>query len=124
MKRPLCSILIVALFCSATLCSAADDVMERIKQLEQQIQELKQLKEQQSISVQKNDDCLKAFGREKFCSCISTTLPRQVSFEQYVHTLVTSRDSLGYATMTPEQRSVVDATLAVRETCVEKGFFK
>jgi hypothetical protein len=106
------------------LCNAADDVMERIKQLEQQIQELKQIKEQQNIAAQKSDDCMKAFGREKFCSCISTSLPRQVSFEQYVHTMVLSRDALGYATMSPEQRAVVDATIAAREACVEKGFFR
>ena len=124
MKRPFYSALAVALFCSAPYCSAADDVMERIKQLEQQIQELKQLKEQQAVFTVKNDDCMKAIGREKFCSCISTALPRQVSFEQYVHTLILSRDALGYASMSPEQRAVVDATAAARETCVEKGFFK
>ena len=124
MKRSLCFALVAACFCSAPYCSAADDVMERIRQLEQQIQELKQLKEQQAVSDKKNDDCMKVFGREKFCSCLSTALPRQVSFEQYVHTLVSSPDTLGYATMSTEQRATIDATIAARETCVEKGFFR
>lgn len=124
MKRLLSFVLAVAVVQSSAYCFATDDVLERIKQLEQQIQELKLLKEQQAGSAIKNDECMKAVGREKFCTCISTTLPRQVSFEQYVHTLVTSRDALGYGTLTPEQRSVIDATVAAREACIEKGFFR
>jgi hypothetical protein len=103
---------------------AQDDLLEKIKHLEQQIQELKTLKEQQNISVAKAEQCMKVVAREKFCTCVSNSLPRDISFEQYVHTLVSSKDALGYAGMTQEQKAVIDATLDVREKCVEKGFFK
>jgi len=117
---------------SAALCAsfaaspafAQDDLLEKIKLLEQQIQELKSLKEQQNISLAKTEQCMKVIAREKLCTCIGNNLPRQVDFEQYVHTLVTSKEALGYAGMSQEQITVVDTTLDVREKCVEKGFFK
>ncbi len=98
--------------------------MERIRILEQQIQELKVIKGQQAVAAAKYDDCMKAVSREKFCTCIGSSLPPAVGFEQYVHTMVTSRDKLGYDSMPVEQRVLVDATVAAREKCIEKGFFK
>jgi len=116
-------VLLCASFAS-TPAMAQDDLLEKINRLEQQIQELKVLKEQQNVSVVKSEQCMKAVGREKFCTCVGRSLPRDISFEQYVHTLVTSKEALGYAGMTQEQKVVIDATLEVRETCIEKGFFK
>ncbi len=124
MKRMFVTGVIASALFSSAHCFAADEVMDRIKQLELQIQELKQLKEQQAVSTVKYDDCMKAIGRDKFCTCISTALPRQVSFEQYIHTMITPREVTSFSSMTPEQRSVSDATVAVRESCIEKGFFK
>jgi len=118
---------LMMLFCltvSASAVYAQDDVMDRIRLLEQQIQELKALKQQQAVTEVKMEHCMKAVARERFCSCVSEGLPREVSFEQYVHTLVTSRENLGYEAMPSEQKKVVDATVAVREKCIEKGFFK
>ena len=116
-------VLLCASFAS-TPALAQDDLLEKINRLEQQIQELKVLKEQQNISVVKTEQCMKAVGRDKFCTCVGRNLPREISFEQYVHTLVTSKEALGYAGMTKEQKVLIDATLEVRETCIEKGFFK
>lgn len=122
-NRLLCAALCATF--AATPSFAQDDVLlEKIKHLEQQIQELKMLKEQQSIQVKKSEQCMKAVAREKFCTCVGNSLPREVSFEQYVHTLVTSKEALGYAGMPQEQKTVIDATLEVREKCIEKGFFK
>jgi len=118
---------IMMLFCcslSASAACAQDDVMDRIRLLEQQIHELKALKQQQAVTDIKQDHCMKTVARDKFCSCVSKNLPREVSFEQYVHTLVTTREQLGYAAMSTEQKMTVDATVAVREKCIEKGFFK
>lgn len=112
------------LFLSALPSFAQDDMMEKIRLLEQQIQELKVLKQQQAVTEVKKEHCMKAVAREKFCSCISKSLPAEVSFEEYVHTLVTPRETLGYQTMTDEQKKSVDATVAAREKCVERGFFK
>jgi hypothetical protein len=117
-------LIIVGLLLSALPSFAQDDVMERIRLLEQQIQELKILKQQQAATETKSEQCMKAVAREKFCSCVSQNLPIEVSFEEYVHTLITPREKLGYHAMTTEQKKTVDATLEVREKCIEKGFFK
>lgn len=118
----------VALLCSTLIASSAaaspDDLLEKINHLEQQIQELKALKEQQRLVAEKEDQCMKAVGRDKFCKCLADGLPRDISFEQYVHTLVTTKSKLGYDTMTPVQKMTVDENLALREKCIEKGFFK
>jgi len=116
-------VLLCASFVS-TPALAQDELLEKIKRLEQQIPEIKLLKEQQNISDIKTEQCMKAVGREKFCTCVGNSLPRDISFEQYVHTLVTSKEALGYAGMAQEQKAVIDSALDVREKCVEKGFFK
>jgi len=119
-------VLLVALFVSimTTRAFAQDDLMEKIKLLEQQIQELKLLKEQQNLSAAKAEQCMNVVAREKFCTCVGNNLPREISFEDYVHTLVTSNEALGYAGLTQEQKAAIDATRIVRDKCIEKGFFK
>ncbi len=119
--------LLVAVLFSSLVVSPAfaqDDLMEKIKRLEQQIQELKTLKEQQNLGLVKTDHCMKVVAREKFCTCIGNNLPRDVSFENYVHTLVTSKEALGYADMTKDKKDMIDSIVQVREKCIEKGFFK
>lgn len=117
---------LLAILCltSPALAEQDDKLLQKIQLLEQQIQELKLLKEQQKIGTAKQEQCLKAFGREKFCSCLGASLPREVSFEQYIHTIITPKDQLGYGGMPEDQKGLVDATIAVREKCVEKGFFQ
>ena len=104
--------------------ASQDDVMERIKLLEIQIQQLKELKERQKLSEDKEQQCLKPVGNAKFCKCIAEALPREVSFEQYVHFLVTTKEGMNYNAMQPESRQAVDASIAAREKCVDKGWFK
>jgi len=123
MKRRLPLLILGYLLLAAPL-HAGDDMQEKIRLLEQQIQELKILKAQQDVGKQKTEQCLKAVGREKFCNCIGENLPVDVSFEQYIHTMVTPKEELGYGAMPPEQKKMVDAIVETREKCVEKGFFK
>ena len=101
---------------------AQSDMQDKIRKLEQQIEELRALKTQQNVVQQKADQCVRAVGKDKFCSCIAEKLPASVSFEQYIHTLVTSKEQLGYAALAAEQKKLIDDTLAVRDKCVEKGF--
>lgn len=122
-RLPLLFLVSAMLFSSAAAASQ-DDLLEKINRLEQQIQELKALKEQQTYFAAKEEQCMKAVGRDKFCKCVAQQLPREAGFELYVHTLINTKEKLGYAAMTPEQKSSVDAILDVRERCVEKGFFK
>lgn len=123
-RIPLLLCVLLLLPSSPVAAESTDEVLEKIRRLEQQIQELKALKEQQRVASEKEDHCMKAFGREKFCKCVSAGLPREVGFEQYVQTLITPRAKLGYDGMTPERKNEVDTIVALRERCVEKGFFK
>jgi hypothetical protein len=107
-----------------SLAASQDDLVERIKLLEIQIQQLKELKEQQKLSADKEQQCLKAVGDAKFCKCVAEALPREVSFEQYVHFLVTPKEGLEYDAMQPQARQTVDASLAAREKCIDKGWFR
>lgn len=116
-------LLILGTVLLAAPLQAQDAVQEKIKLLEQQIQELKALKAQQDLGKKKAEQCLKAVGREKFCTCLGENLPSAVSFEQYIHTLVSSKEELGYGALPAEQQKTIDATLEIREKCVEKGFF-
>lgn len=124
MKKIFPAVLAIFLFATPSLAVQDDELLEKIQRLEQQIQELKELKEQQKVGAAKTEQCLRAVGREKFCQCLGENLPREVSFEQYIHTLVTSKDALGYDSMPADQKKSVDTTLEVRDKCVEKGFFK
>ncbi len=101
----------------ATAAESKDELLRKIDALEQQ---LKELKAQQLASVEKESHCMRAFGREKFCKCIADSLPREVGLEQYVHTVITPKEKLGYDALTPEQKKSVDQTLAVRDKCAEK----
>jgi hypothetical protein len=101
-------------------CRAAesqDEVLKKIEALEQQLRDLKEL---QRAGTERKAQCLKAVGQEKFCACVAEGLPAGVGFEGYVHTVVTPKEPLGYEAMNPEQKRVVDQTLAVREKCVAK----
>lgn len=118
------ALLLFPTFTSLGQAASQDDIMERIRLLEIQIQQLKDLKEQQKLAVDKEQQCLKPVGHAKFCKCIAETLPREVSFEQYVHFLVTTKEGLKYDAMTSEARQAVDASIAAREKCVDKGWFK
>lgn len=124
MKKLFAVVLAISIFTTPALAVQDDELLEKIQRLEQQIQELKDLKEQQKVGTAKTEQCLRAVGREKFCTCLGENLPREVSFEQYIHTLVTSKNELGYDSMPADQKKSVDTTLEIREKCVEKGFFK
>lgn len=102
---------------------AEDDMSDRIRQLEQQIQELKTLKARQEVGKLKTEQCLKAVAQEKLCTCIGENLPASVTFEQYVHILVSTKNELGYGTLSAEERKTIDTTIATREKCVDRGFF-
>ena len=117
--------LIVVVACAVVLASldlatAADNKDEILKKIDALEQQLKELKEQQKSSGEKEYHCMKVFGREKFCKCIAENLPREVGLEQYVHTVVTPKEGLGYDGMPAGQKKSVDQTLATRDKCAEK----
>jgi hypothetical protein len=73
-----------------------------------------------SMTRQKKSDCLKAFGNQDFCQCLSDNLPVPVSFELYVTIVTTPKDKLGYSELDQENKDIVDVTINAREKCVKK----
>ncbi len=114
---PVVSVFVLGSFGLARAAENKDELLKKIETLEQQ---LKELKEQQKASGEKQSQCMRAFGGEKFCKCIAENLPREVGLEEYVHTVITPRDRLGYDGMSPGRKKSVDQVLAVRDRCVEK----
>lgn len=94
-----------------------DDLLLQIEKLERQLKELRQV---QKSSGEKMEQCMKATGVEKLCRCLTEKLSDELTFEQYVHNVVSSRQELGYDAMSPEQRKKVDGSVAARDACVEK----
>src|SRR6266545_2833933 len=105
---------------SVNCCWCAEKQEELLKKIEGLEQQLKELKAMQRIGAEKESHCMRVFGREKFCRCIGESLPRDASLEQYVHTVVTPKEVLGYDGMSMEQKKMVDQTLAARDKCAEK----
>ncbi|HEY6872304.1 MAG TPA: hypothetical protein VI298_06220 [Geobacteraceae bacterium] len=116
---------VVASLGPATAADNKDELLRKIDALEQQLTELKaqqkELKERQKANGEKESQCMKAFGGEKFCKCLAENLPREVGLEQYVHVAVTPKEGIGYDGMTAEQKKSVDQTLATRDMCAEKA---
>ena len=115
---------VVALFPTGSRAVSQDELMEKIKLLEIQIQQLKELKAQQRLAVEKEQMCVTAVGEKKFCSCLAAALPPDVGFERYVHFVVSTTEELRYDSLKSEERKSIDAARAAREKCVQKGFFK
>jgi len=121
-----CIILAVALSpLFPSLCRAAsqEELFEKIKLLELQIQELKDMKAQQNISEEKVQHCIKAVGAEKFCTCLAEALPGDISFEQYVHDMVASPKESGDTSRKQDNQRRLNAVHAARDKCVQKGLF-
>lgn len=110
----------------AVSASAAqdNDLLEKIKKLELQIEELKSLKLRQSDIALKEAQCITAIGKSSLCHCVASGLQPNVSFEHYIHYLVNSKETLGYDKMSADNKSEVDNSISVRDNCIEKGIFK
>lgn len=65
--------------------------------------------------------CMKAFGSDKFCTCLSNKLPIAVNFMAYVRIMTSSKDELGYDKAEEKDKQLVDLTYKVREACVQGG---
>lgn len=102
------------------LAATQEELLEKIKLLEIQIQQLKELKAQRNRMQEKEQQCVKAVGTGKFCKCLADALPDEMGFEQYVHEMVTGADQDSRAG--EGQRDPKSARTA-HDTCVQKGLF-
>ncbi len=126
MNRILPGLLLVTLFFASVPVQAAEldpkkqaELMEKIKQLEQQIAELTALKlKKQSLPV-KREQCMKVVGVEGYCTCVVEKLPASVDYRQFVHVLLTPAKELGYESMPADQKKDVDQAMVAWAKCVD-----
>jgi hypothetical protein len=87
-KRYIFSVLIC--FLMVTPSYAADsDVQERIRSLEQQLDALRQLKTSQEKAVfSRETQCYQAIPSRAFCACLSSRLPGDITFEEYIRGVI------------------------------------
>ena len=71
-----------------------------------------------SMGRKKETACLLAFGDEGFCGCLRENLPVITSFELYVQIVTSSKENLGYAKLSADEKVMVDNTIKARESCV------
>lgn len=94
-------------------------MLQKIEELERQINELKSLKMKKETLPVKKDQCMKVVGVETYCNCIVDSLPVMVDYRQFVQILLTPANEFGYDKMTSEQKRDVDKALVVWARCVD-----
>jgi hypothetical protein len=97
-----------------------EEIMEKIKILEMQIQELKAMKAQQNKTEEKVLQCMTAVGNQKFCACLASALPVEVGFEQYVHIMVASLEKSGTDPKKNVNYGNAVAVQAARDKCIQQ----
>ncbi len=95
------------------------ELLEKIEQLQKQIEDLKILKQQKLSLGLKRDQCMKAVGVEAYCNCVVEKLSATVDFKQFVHIVLTNSVDLGYDKMTDVEKKDVDSSLVVWAKCVD-----
>ncbi|MDK9716980.1 MAG: hypothetical protein OEL57_03620 [Trichlorobacter sp.] len=127
MKKMVLCLLLVSCLVWNSSARAADEMdpkkqaelMEKIKKLEQQINELTALKLKKQSIPAKRDQCMKVVGVENYCTCVVEKLPASVDYRQFVQVLLTPAKELGYGAMSADQKMDVDLALVAWAKCVD-----
>jgi hypothetical protein len=99
---------------------------EQIEQLEAGINALDTIdslkKSMDAMIRARGSSCIKAFGHERFCKCLNEKLAVGLSFQDYVIVMTKTKDQLKYASLSTEQKQLVDNAIEVRDQCVTSVF--
>ena len=97
-----------------------DQGNEMLRQLDQMSKEAESwTAKQRAIGRQRYEDCIDAFGHEKFCSCLNKELHWVLSFESYIGIITTSPKEISQ-NLTPDERAAIDSVYKTRERCVKQ----
>ncbi len=95
------------------------DKVDQIQNMDDLINKLDNLKNMtESIAKEKYYKCVKAFGNNKFCKCLSDNLPVITTFEDYIVIVTSRKDELNYSNRNKEEKEIIDLTYKAREKCV------
>lgn len=117
----LLALALAPLFPALSRAASQEELLEKINLLEIQIQQLKELKAQQGRAQEKEQQCVRAVGAEKFCRCLAEALPLDISFERYVHDIIAAPEESRKDSRTSDSQSGSAPVQAAREKCVQKG---
>ncbi len=76
----------------------------------------------ENSTKEKNAQCLKAFGSQEFCKCITNKFPVGITFIGYVNVTALTKEELGYKTLPAEDKKLIDNTRKARDECVKDVF--
>ncbi|MBB5358056.1 hypothetical protein HDE76_001262 [Rhodanobacter sp. ANJX3] len=118
---------LVAAFVMLLLCASSTSraqSLDQVDQLAHAHKALDLLNQLQAISDEQAHatefSCLKAFGNEAFCKCLSSNLPMRISFADYISIVTQSKEQNGYDELSDDVRKAYDMVPAVREQCVSR----
>lgn len=78
------------------------------------------LNQSKSMMRERHTDCIKAFGHDKFCSCLNENLAIYLSFKDYIVITINTKEELNYSSLPEDEKEVIDKAINVREQCVSQ----
>lgn len=100
------------------------DAQEEVSRAENAIEELKKLEAlADGATREKKDQCIRSFGDETFCNCISLKTAIILSFAGYVAVTSQDRSEIKYETLSDTDKKIVDAARNARDECVSNRQF-
>jgi len=128
-KKTLIAVMLLAVSISAVPFASADEapvdpkkqaeLMDKIEELQKQIEDLKVMKQKKLSLGMKRDQCMKAVGVESYCNCVVDKLPATVDYKQFVHIVLGTAAELGYDKMSADQKKDIDSSLIIWAKCVD-----
>ena len=92
------------------------DEIQTLDDIKNKLDQLKNITD--SMTQEKYYKCVKAFGDNKFCKCLSENLPIVDTFEDYITIVTSTKDELGYNKRNDDDKKTIDLTYKAREMCV------
>lgn len=71
----------------------------------------------EDVTLAKTYACQDAYGDDKFCHCLASTLPVGLTFDGYIQAVTKSRLAIGYDDFSESEKKMVDMAGAVRDQC-------
>lgn len=115
--------IILSLVCIApTIHAQSLEQLDQLSHIDKALDLLDQLQARVDQQVHATKySCLKVFGNDAFCGCISSNLPIVFSFADYVAIVTQTKENNGYASLNTDTKKAYDSVPAVREKCVAQS---
>jgi NTP pyrophosphatase (non-canonical NTP hydrolase) len=113
---------LVAALAIFLLCASSASIAQSLDQVDQLahankaldlLHQLQAMSDEQAHATKFS--CLKAFGNDAFCKCLSGNLPMRISFADYVSIVTQTKEQKGYGKLSDDVKKAYDMVPAVRE---------